>query len=172
MISFIKSKLFIDYVFVFAFFLIVYLIIILLNLSKKNYFESRINEIKQSVISSFVVSIVGLTLGNLSGNSKEPIMSVLIPAILTFISGFSIYLISTKKSINKGAALMVMVFFSLFLIVGTWAGSTLKLEREKQDREWEKELIEYHVDLQIYQYKQQKVIDLEYAEYMKKLSSQ
>jgi len=70
-------------------------------------------------------SMLGMALGFLSSNSREPVMSALVPALLTFIGGFTTYLLN--KNMDKSILVskcMICLIFTLF--VGICFGVTAR----------------------------------------------
>lgn len=89
------------------------------------------------VITGF--SFVGFTVGVLSGLSKTPVIDVVIPSLLTFISGFFAYIFVTKEFDveNKKFASSILIIFPVFLIHGLEIGSEHRFETEEYLREYD-----------------------------------
>lgn len=74
-------------------------------------------------LSGFPIGFTGIVAGFLTGSSRSPAVSALVPAILTFIGLMAVYIIGKGrlKSIIAGFAIFV---FSAELLVGVVLGST------------------------------------------------
>lgn len=134
------------YAFVGALYLLIFLVVwLILKLRQK--------ELKSAIVRwylpVFSMSVVGLTVGLLAGNSRIPVVDVLVPAFLSLIGGFNVYLFSKKDQLRASASLISLVL-ALFLVIGIYAGSDNRDKREAFDRDWERALIQYNADMEIY----------------------
>lgn len=97
-------------------------------------------------------SFTGLSIGILTGWSSSPVVGVVIPALLTFYGGMVSYAFIFKKSdTNKNDGLIMacsLISISLFLIVGTDYGTSIRVREESNNRIIEKQdQIEYETFL-------------------------
>jgi hypothetical protein len=76
-----------------------------------------------SLISGLSLGLTGMIAGFLTGSSRAPAVSALVPAILTFTGLLVIYLIG-KSALRAALAAFAVFLFSVNLLVGTVLGST------------------------------------------------
>lgn len=79
----------------------------------------------------FAMAVLGITAGVITGESREPAVSAVIPAVLTFIGGVLIYLVTVKKQTQQKIASIIVISFSITFLVGTFWGAQLRVEFEK-----------------------------------------
>ena len=162
MIAFIKSEIAIDYLIIFAFFAFIYFVSCLFSNNSKRKYTQTMSEIKYLVLPAMVMAIIGLTIGLLAGNSRASIMDSVIPAVLTFLSGFIFFVFSSSKMTDRKKLILVSsLSFVVFLMVGTWSGASNRMLADNNERAWQKELLLYTTDLEVYKYKQEKLVDLQ-----------
>ena len=141
------------------------MVVLLTNKIKYKSQNETLISLKNNILSLIVMSFLGLTIGVLAGNSRAPVMDSVIPAVLTFLSGFLFYIFSSSKfNQRKNQILLSALSLIIFLMIGSWSGSVNRLESENQEKAWEKELLLYKTDLKLYEYKQQKIIDIQFED--------
>ena len=72
--------------------------------------------------------MLGIVAGQLTGQSREPVVSAVIPTVLTFIGGLLIYILSSEKVKNQNLLSVSIIAFTFTLLVGTFWGSQLRYE--------------------------------------------
>lgn len=86
-------------------------------------FSERGNR-KTIFVTVMAFSSLGLISGYLTGFSREPAMSALIPSVLSFMSGILLFLITKGK--NSTAVSLSVVVFSFLLMLGAQWGSVMR----------------------------------------------
>lgn len=91
-----------------------------------------------SVFTALTFSCLGLSIGLITGLSRIPIANVILPAILTFIGGFSAYLFTIKrKDINEVKSSIIIIFLSISICFGAEIGADYRIENETFEKEQE-----------------------------------
>src|SRR5262249_47419798 len=75
----------------------------------------------------FPVVVVGLVVGYLSGASREPAVSALIPAVLTLVGGAGLYLVG-KGPLRATQVAFILIVFASTLFLGANIGSQSRTE--------------------------------------------
>ncbi|MCK4543078.1 MAG: hypothetical protein KAU17_12655 [Spirochaetales bacterium] len=156
--SFISTSFFIDIAIIIGFFTSIGVFFLILNSALKKEFKT----ILRNLLIICSISLVGYIVGVITGNSRNPIVDVLLPLLFTFLGGLSTYVVTRSKTQNRVLTAVLSAFFTVFTLIGLWAGASNRIESENTQKIWEKELLEYETDLELYLYKQKKVIDLHY----------
>lgn len=120
-------NLWLDIIFIPIFAAFIAFILIFLVVEKKE-------DYKKVFIVIFSMALLGMTAGQLTGQSREPAVGAVIPAVLTFIGGLLIYIITTKNEKFQSLVSITIISFSLTLLVGTFWGSQLRHEFEVNSR--------------------------------------
>lgn len=101
-------------------------------------------------------SYLGLTMGILVGNSREPAVNALIPAILSFFGAITIYIFFNAKynnPDNRKIAGLCLILISVTVIVGADIGDTYRMnaEQSQKDEDYNRQLIleQYKTQLRI-----------------------
>jgi hypothetical protein len=97
------------------------------------------------LLSSF--SLLGATIGILTGWSRSPVVGTTISAFMGLIAGLSIYLIG-RKEYPRTVVSSCVIILSFFLIVGTYLGGKLRGIEIESDRKYEEWLLDYKRNLQ------------------------
>jgi hypothetical protein len=87
-------------------------------------------QILRGLWGGFPLGFTGLAAGFLTGSSRTPAVTALVPAILTFV-GLSVVYLMGKGSLRAIVAGSIVLVFSTNLIVGTLLGSVSR-ERAEQ----------------------------------------
>ena len=66
------------------------------------------------------------------GQSREPAVTAVMPAILTMIAGVLGYIVSAKTAQQQMLASIIIIGFTVNLLVGTFWGAQVRYEFEKQ----------------------------------------
>jgi len=107
----------------------------------------------------FAISILGITAGQIMGQSREPAVSAVMPTILTMIAGILGYIVSAKTAQQQMLASIIIIGFTVNLLVGTFWGAQVRYEFEKQQNSQEmllyKEAISQNIKLQKLKYEKQ-----------------
>jgi hypothetical protein len=107
------------------------------------------NTIVYFLLVAIAFSFLGLTIGIHIGLSESPVIGVIIPALLTFIGGFMLYVFvfTDKSKVQDGFVLLIiMISLCFFLMIGSDYACTVR--------------VNYDAKLQDYLYNQKK--DFEY----------
>jgi hypothetical protein len=97
------------------------------------------------LITSF--SLLGVTLGILTGWSRSPVVGTAITAILGLVGGFSLYLLG-KKEYPRIVVSVCILILSFLLLVGTYLGGQFRRIEMASEREYEEWLLDYKRNLQ------------------------
>ncbi len=80
-------------------------------------------------------SFLGLTIGLHIGLSESPVIGLVIPALLTFIGGFMVYVFvfTDKSKLQDGFVLLIiMISLCFFLMLGSNYASSVRSEYDRQ----------------------------------------
>jgi hypothetical protein len=144
--SLISAFYFTEFVFLFVVFAGVTVLLVTVSLIRKSNTSAILWE---WVLPLFGMSVAGLVVGLLTGNSRVPVVAALVPALLSLFAGYNVYLFS-KNSSQKVTASLFTVVFSVFLVLGVSSGAENRYLEEEADRVYEQELERYRVDLELY----------------------
>lgn len=116
-------------------------------------------EVKQLFIVVFAMALLGITTGQMTGQSREPAVGAVLPAVLGLIGGISVYLVGSKDSQHQFAVSLAIIAFTINLLVGTFWGSHLRTQYESvlQSEEYllDRARAEHNVALKKLQYEKQ-----------------
>jgi predicted neutral ceramidase superfamily lipid hydrolase len=93
---------------------------------------------------------VGVTSGMAAGNSREPIVGAMLPAMLTLVSGLFVYIFSKEGLANWRPVIPFCVaVVAVGGLVGLSLGSTVRSRFDTFERDYAKALLRYeHVELE------------------------
>ena len=107
----------------------------------------------------FAVSLLGITAGQIMGQSREPAVSAVMPAILSMIAGILVYIVSSKTVQQQMLVSFIIIGFTVNLLVGTFWGAQVRYRFEKMQNSEEmllyKESISQNIKLQKLKYEKQ-----------------
>jgi len=113
------------------------------------------------------LSVLGLSVGLMVGNSRSPAVHAAISSVLTFLGAFTVYVMGTRRRFARVLSALVLIVFPVFVTYGTYVGSRSRVDFEEYERREalrnSQILEEYKTDLSIYRYEQQRRIDALYG---------
>jgi hypothetical protein len=93
---------------------------------------SRVREGRKIIfVSVLAMSLLGIVAGQMTGMSREPAVSAVIPAVLGLFGGIAAYIFATKEERQQFLVALSIIGFSLNLLVGVFWGSKLRSDYEK-----------------------------------------
>jgi uncharacterized membrane protein len=105
------------------------------------------------------LALFGITTGNLIGQSQEPVVGAVVPAMLGLMGGLIAYLLAAKTEDQQLLVALAVAAFSINLLVGGFWGSRLRYDfQDHQNSENYRialEAIEQNVRLQKLVYEKQ-----------------
>jgi hypothetical protein len=104
--------------------------------------------IRAGVNAGFPLSFTGLVIGFLTGSSRSPAVSALVPAILTFIGLFLIYMIG-KGRLRAFIAGFAVFAFTVNLVTGVVLGAASRDRHEEVLKSFEARRHEADVELSL-----------------------
>jgi hypothetical protein len=102
-------------------------IIYLKRLRRQPWF--RFGRIYLNLVGALALSFSGMTVGFLTGVSRAPAVTALIPGVLTFVGAFGLYLVGVKGKRATPVA-VVVILFSVFVVFGSLFGASYRYEFE------------------------------------------
>lgn len=75
-------------------------------------------------------SLLGLSTGYLTGNSRDSAVHVLIPAVLGLIGAVMGYLFVTRRAADRTTALIITAVLPIFLLYGSVLGAQVRMKAE------------------------------------------
>ncbi len=72
------------------------------------------------------MSLLGATTGQLTGQSRDPAVGAVLPAVLGFIGGMGVYLLATQKPHTQQLVGVSIIAFSLTLLTCSFWGAKLR----------------------------------------------
>ena len=156
MSKFISDGFYLDYLY----FILLYLAILLIFsvvLFLRNFLQKKACRIIQhkfinlliTIFMSFVFSMFGLTIGLVSGMSRNPIMDIVITSLLTFIAGYNIYIFSNKALTAKISALIIILSISSGTLIGALSGAKQRMLAEATEKKYELEVYKYKAKIDL-----------------------
>lgn len=116
-------------------------------------------EIKQLFLVVFAMALLGITTGQLTGQSREPAVGAVLPAVLGLIGGISVYLVGSKDKQHQFAVSLAVIAFTVNLLVGVFWGAHLRAQYENvllsEDYLMDRARAEHNVALKKLQYEKQ-----------------
>ena len=85
---------------------------------------------REHVIILFAFSLLGIVTGHLTGQSREPIVGAVLPAVLSLIGGVFVYALTSKKIKQQVLISGAISIFTLNLLVGTFWGTRLRIDHD------------------------------------------
>jgi len=86
-------------------------------------------------ISIFTFSILGTIIGYITGQSREPAVTAVLPSVLTFIGGISLYILGQENNKSKLLTSICIIVFSISLFVGIQWGVNIRENYYKEKKE-------------------------------------
>jgi hypothetical protein len=87
----------------------------------------------RTTIAGFPLGLSGLVSGYLTGISRVPAVTALVPAILTFIGLILVYLVGRSGHLRMSVTGFCIVVFTISLLLGTSLGSISRERKEDAD---------------------------------------
>jgi uncharacterized membrane protein len=81
-----------------------------------------------TVLTSF--SMLGIVTGYLTGFSREPAVSAVLPAVLSLLGGLTVFVVGKSRE-SRGMVSLTMFVFSLMLLLGSSWGAVMRDVAEK-----------------------------------------
>jgi hypothetical protein len=78
-------------------------------------------------LTTLAFAILGMITGNITGLSRDPAVGVVIPAVLTLVSGLLVYLISTKGAAKQISVAAGIIAMSVNLLAGLYWGARARV---------------------------------------------
>lgn len=78
--------------------------------------------VREWIVPSFAVSVIGLAVGVLAGSSREYATDLVVPVILMAFAGFGLWLHSRADSPNRLRILVLTAAFAFCVLIGTFSG--------------------------------------------------
>lgn len=107
----------------------------------------------------FAVALLGIVAGQMTGQSREPAVAAVVPAVLTLLGGLMVYLVAGKSLQQQKATAIAVIAFSFNLLIGTFWGSHLRYEAELfatgEEVSLYREAVRQNVKLERLKYEQQ-----------------
>ena len=97
-------------------------------------------------------STIGIISGVLTGLSRTPAVSALIPAVLTFVGAVVAFQIA-KTKIDTIVAALATISFSIFLLIGTLLGSAEREIYDARKNSLEQQLRDVETEFAVEQYR-------------------
>ena len=88
----------------------------------------RRDEAKLAVIVVGAMALLGIVTGQLTGQSREPAVGAVLPAVLGLIGGVTVYLFAMKEPKTQVLVGLAVVAFSINMLVGTFWGAKLRAD--------------------------------------------
>ena len=109
-------------------------------------------------------AILGLSLGIIVGNSRDPVVEAAITGLMTIYGGFVVYIFGKDaKPAQRQLAGVALILLPIALAYGVHLGASYRIvgegEIKKRDQWLEKDLAEYKTDLELYKYAQEQLLD-------------
>ena len=74
----------------------------------------------------FSIALLGVAIGQMTGQSREPVVGAVIPAVLGLFGTLSVYITATKELRVKLLVACSMTVFTANLMIGTFWGAKLR----------------------------------------------
>lgn len=133
----------------------------------KKVFKLKFNGVNYIGFIAAGFGFLGLTIGILTGGSRQPVVQVLIPVIPTIFGGLVTYVFYNKEynnPMNQKAAIASLLFISFGLITGAEVSAHYRMKTEwadKESEEYYKEKFEqFKTDLKVYEWEKQKELGI------------
>jgi hypothetical protein len=77
------------------------------------------------------MSLLGITAGQIMGQSRESAVSTIMPSILTLLAGIVIYLVSAKSEQQQMIVAVIIISFTVNLLIGSFWGAEIRYKNEQ-----------------------------------------
>lgn len=94
------------------------------------FFVGRRGERREFLFVILAFSMLGMVTGYLGGFSKSPVLSTLLPAVLSLLGGLVVHIIG-KDTVSRIIVSISMFTFALTLLIGTEWGSVMRRINEE-----------------------------------------
>lgn len=136
---------YLSYVIIFSIIIIIYIVYrIFLKINKRRI--SRLDSIAFLLI--LCMSLLGYTIGYISGNSRNPIMDIVITSVLTLFSSILTLFISKGLWIRTKIIVIAFAFMIITLIYGINCGSQNRVKVDNAERYYN-DIIKYEMQKEI-----------------------
>jgi hypothetical protein len=92
--------------------------------------------ISSAFLAMLSLGLLGITAGVLTGLSRDSAIGAVMPAVLSLVGGLALYILGLKHGDAKLVGSCVLSL-SLALLAGTFWGSLLRSEAEREDIAWQ-----------------------------------
>jgi len=114
------------------------------------------NRIVDIWLSIFSLALLGALTGQITGNSREPAVSAVLPAVLGLVGGVTLYILGVKVAAYQGFVSAALAAFSLCLLVGISWGTQIRLKSDEFNKDYESRAywdgVEYRLQLKKLEY--------------------
>ena len=122
-------------------------------------FKQNKNELVKSLLILASFSFFGFVLGLMTGNSREPVMHAVLPAILAFFGGFVAFILNKDGGANRILAVVILLVVSITVLYGAVVGSQNRHLAELELRNYNEKIVLYESEVEPNTYLEKKRID-------------
>ena len=97
------------------------------------YFRLARKDFRLLLLVLFAFSLLGFVTGQIMGQSREPAVMGVLPAVLTLLGGIAIYLVGAKGLQTQALVAAMVSSFALALLIGVHFGGRLRVDFEIQN---------------------------------------
>lgn len=84
------------------------------------------NERRRAFVVVLSLALLGVTTGQLTGQSRDPAVTAVLPAVLGLVGAISVYIVANKDIKQQAIVAISLSAFSLNLLVGAFWGASLR----------------------------------------------